>query len=343
MLAAELVMIGKRSSAKKRASRDELEGSCETATHFVRAATVGAFAVASGSKADIGGSAKIMGKGAGASSSSATKIEAQDGDIGACEKSTPDSTTPPAQCGAVLRVELEPIGANASARGDTAPELAVAACPKGFAMSDGACRRLDVPHQCTPGDAGDCDKQCSAGDAASCATLAVMYRDGLAVSKDWAKAATLAEQACNKDVLAGCRVLAAARLAGQGVKKDKPGGVALLDKACRGGDGLGCVDLGVAKLADKKLANDAQYAFRRACYGGGEFEGSAWLGPLYAEGLGGQKASPKIAMKFFEKGCKEGSARACAGQAALTQNKAEAKQLYERACNMGDAKACKKK
>src|SRR5690606_26072452 len=61
-LAAQLVMVGKRSSAKKRAERGELDGSCEQATHFVRAATVGAFSVVSGSKAAIAASAKIVGK-----------------------------------------------------------------------------------------------------------------------------------------------------------------------------------------------------------------------------------------------------------------------------------------
>ncbi len=341
-IAAELVMIGKRSSAKKRVARDELDGSCETATHFVRAATVGAFAVASGSKAEIAGSAKIMGKGASAGSTSATKIEAQDGDIEACGKATPESTAAPAQCGAVLRIELEPF-AGGAAPAETAPELAVATCPEGFALADGACRRPDAPHQCKPGDPSECEAQCKAGHAGSCATLAVLYRDAIGVTKDWAKAAGLAQQACDKDVLVGCRVLAAAKLGGQGVKKDKSAGLALLDKACLGGDGMGCVELGIAKLADKQLAGDAQYAFRRACYGGGEHEGCAWLGTLYAEGKGGQKANPKIAVKFFEKGCKEGSARACTGLAQLTTDKAKAKELYAKACNAGDAKACNKK
>lgn len=342
VLAAEFAMIGKRSSAKKRATRDELEGTCDEATHFVRAATVGAFAVASGTKAEVGGSAKILGKGASAGSQSATAIKAQDGDLAACEKATPDSTSAPAQCGAVLRVELEPI-ASGTAAPEAAPELAVPSCPKGFEMADGACRAPDAPHQCKPGDGDACEKQCKAGHAGSCATLAVMFRDGIGVAKDWAKAATFAEQACTNEDLTGCRVLAAAKLDGQGTKKDKAAALALLDQACQGGNGMGCVDLGVAKLGDKKLANDAQYAFRRACYGGGEHEGCAWLGTLYAEGKGGQKVNAKIATKFFEKGCKEGSARACAGLAALTDDKAKAKELYEKACNLGDAKACKKK
>jgi uncharacterized protein len=345
VLAAQLIMVGKRSSAKKRADKSELAGSCDAATHFVRAATVGAFVVATGTRAEIGGSAKIMGKGASASSESSTKVAAQDGELDACAKSTTDGKVPPDQCGAVLRIELEPIG------GDAKPaEVAVPTCAPGFFMADGACRRPDAPHQCNAGDSAECEKQCGAGHGGSCAMLAVMYRDGSGVKKDWAKAAKLAQQACDKDVTAGCRIVATAKLGGQGVDKDKSGAIALLDKTCQAGDGMGCVELGVAKLADKKLAGDAQYAFRRACYGGGEFEGCAWLGTLYVEGKGGMSVSPKIGAKFFEKGCKEGSARACAGLAELykggkgvDKDAAKAKELFAKACNAGDDKACKQK
>ena len=177
-----------------------------------------------------------------------------------------------------------------------------------------------------------------------------MFRDGIGVKKDWAKAAKHGQKACEQDTVVGCRVVAAAKLDGKGVDKDAKGALALLDKACLAGDGMGCVELGVAKLADKKLAGDAQYAFRRACYGGGEFEGCAWLGTLYIEGKGGMSTSPKIGAKFLEKGCKEGSARACVGLADLhkagkgvDKDPAKAKELYAKACVAGDEKACKQK
>ncbi|HEY4180822.1 MAG TPA: tetratricopeptide repeat protein [Kofleriaceae bacterium] len=349
VLAAQLVTIGKRSSAKKVATRNELTGSCETATHFVRAATLGAFAVATGSKAELGASAKILGKGASAGSTNETAVKAQDGDIDACAKSTPDDKTPPAQCGAIVRIELEPIGAaptDAKPAAQKPTEILAVSCPPGMFASDGACRRPDAPHECKLGDGADCEKQCTAGDAKSCATLAVMYRDGTGVTTDRAKATSLAQQACDKDVTAGCRLVGAAKLDA----KDVSGAIAILTKACEAGDGRGCVDLGVAKLGDKKAAGDAQYAFRRACYGGGEYEGCAWLGTLYAEGKGGMSVSPKIAAKFFEKGCKEGSARACTGLGELyksgkgvTKDDAKAKQLFEQACNAGDDAACKSK
>jgi uncharacterized protein len=346
-LLAQFISVGKRSAGKKRAERSELGAGCEAATHFVRAATIGAFVVATGSKAELAASAKILGKGAAAGTQTATKIEARDGDLEACAKSTPDDKSPPAECGAVLRVELEPIGAMPPA----APELAVTSCPPGFVQADGACRKPDeAPHQCKPGDADACEKQCNGGHAGSCATLAVMYRDGMSVKTDWALAAKHAQTACDNDNAIGCRIVASAKLGGKGVAKDKPGALALLEKSCQAGDGMGCVELGIAKLDDKKLAADAQYAFRRACYGGGEIEGCAWLGSLYTEGKGGMTVNPKLAAKFFEKGCKEGSTRACVGLAdqyasgkGVTKDAARANELYTKACNAGDEKACKKK
>lgn len=343
---AQLVMVGKRSSAKKQAQRAELAGGCEGATHFVRAATVGAFAVASGSKAELGASASIFGKGAKAGSTSATKLHSQDGELDACKASSPDGKAPPDQCGAIVRIELEPLDGSAAAT----PDLAIATCAPGFAMADGACVREAKPHQCAPADAAACAAQCEAGDAGSCATLAVIHREGQGGAKDWAKAAELGQRACDKDVILGCRVAAAAKLGGEGVKKDKAGGIALLERACQAGDGMGCVELGIARLADKQLAGDAQYAFRRACYGGGEHAGCAWLGTLYADGKGGMTRSPKLAASFFEKGCKEGSHLACTGLGVLlasgkgvAKDAARAKQLFEAACNAGHQPACKKK
>ena len=60
--------------------------------------------------------------------------------------------------------------------------------------------------------------------------------------------------------------------------------------------------------------------------------------------------SPKIGAKFLDKGCKVGSARACAGLAELykagkgvDKDAAKAKELFGKACNGGDDKACKQK
>jgi TPR repeat protein len=230
-----------------------------------------------------------MGKGGSAGSKSATKLESQDGDIAACDSSTPDSKQPPAQCGAIVRIELEPIGAAAPAK----PELAVVSCAPGFAVSDGACVRPDKPHQCSPEDAAACKTQCDAGNAGSCATAAALGKD-----------IELAKKACDANVMLGCRVQAELTK----TSKDK---IAILERVCAAGDGMGCVDLGNAKLEDRKLAGDAQYAYRRACYGGGEYEGCTALGMLYVDGKGGMTKNTKLATAFLNKACKEGSQKGC--------------------------------
>ncbi|MBA2540021.1 MAG: sel1 repeat family protein [Deltaproteobacteria bacterium] len=352
-LAARLVMVGKQSAGKKQATKGDLKGGCDGATHYVRAATIGAFVVASGSQAELAANVKIVGKGASAGSTSQTKIQSEDGDVEACQKSTSDDKRPPEQCGALVRIELEPIGAGGRGPDAAPPDVEIAMCPSGFARGDdGVCRKPDKPHQCKLGDGGDCAKQCEAGSANSCATLASMHKNGTGVAKDWAKAASFAQRACAKDVMAGCRIVATAKLGGEGTAKDVKGAIFLLDKACKAGEGAACVDLGVAELGlkDKKGAENAQYSFRRACYGGGQAEGCAWLGTLYAEGKGGLTASPKLAVSFFEKGCKDGSGRACEGLGELlkagkgvAKDAARAKELFTKACTAGHATACNKK
>lgn len=352
-LAARMVMVGKQSAGKKQATKADLKGGCDNATHYVRAATIGAFVVASGSQAELAANAKIVGKGASAGSTSQTKIQSEDGDVEACQKSTSDDKKPPEQCGALVRIELEPIGAGGQASEAAPVEVVVASCPRGFARGDdGVCRKPDKPHQCKLGDGADCTKQCDAGNAGSCAALAAMHKSGTGVAKDWAKAASFGQKACDKDVIAGCRIVAAAKLGGEGIDKDVKGALELLDKACKAGDGAGCVDLGVAQISakDKKAAEQAQYSFRRACYGGGEADGCAWLGSLYAEGKGGLNVNPKLAVGFLEKGCKDGSARACDSLGDLvktgkgtTKDAARAKELFAKACSGGHAPACKKK
>ncbi len=351
-LAARLVMVGKQSAGKKQASKGDLKGGCDGATHYVRAATIGAFVVASGSQAELAANLKLVGKGASAGSTSQTKIQSEDGDVDACQKSTSDDKKPPEQCGALVRIELEPIGAGGRVPEATTPDVVVASCPSGFAQGDdGVCRKPDSkPHQCKLGDGADCAKQCEAGNAGSCAALASMHKNGNGVAKDWGKAASYGQKACDKDVISGCRIVAAAKV-GEG--KDVKGALVLLDKACKAGDGAGCVDLGVAQLSSKEkgAAEQSQYSFRRACYGGGEADGCGWLGTLYAEGKGGLSASPKLAVSFFEKGCKDGSGRACeglgdllkAGGKGVAKDPARAKDLYAKACSAGAATACKKK
>jgi hypothetical protein len=93
---------------------DELQGSCDGATHVVSALTVGAFTFTAGADATVGASATVMGAGGGAQSTSTRETLNADGDEGACQKATLDDKGPPQECGALIRVEVVPLGAAGS-------------------------------------------------------------------------------------------------------------------------------------------------------------------------------------------------------------------------------------
>lgn len=347
-LDAAMVMIGKNNSGRKRADRSELDEDCEAATHFVRSATLGAFVLATSSSADAKVAANFFGdQGGGAGSASEKKVHNKDGDLDDCKAAKPDANKPPAQCGAVLRLSLKPIKSRGGVDKDVAVD--VPSCPGGTVMTDAGCEKPepDKPYQCELGDSDTCEQQCKKGHAGSCYVLGSMLYQGLGGRKDWERAASVLVKGCDGDSAEACRVAGAMYSTGQGVDKDAKRAESMLTKSCDGGDALGCVELGKHMLARKN--GDAQYVFRRACYGG-EYEGCTWLGTMRQDGLGGMRKNPKLANKFFEKGCKEGSALACYKLAANTRagkgtnkDKARAKQLFEKACAAGHEPACAEK
>src|SRR5262249_45972102 len=86
-----LILIGKKKTTWAKVAMDDLKGDCEGATHFVKGATVGAFVMETGSKAQARTAAQLFGAGVSGSSASAKNVRNQDGDPGDCNKSSPDS------------------------------------------------------------------------------------------------------------------------------------------------------------------------------------------------------------------------------------------------------------
>ncbi len=347
-LDAAMVMIGKKNSARKRASRGELDEDCEEATHFVRSATLGAFVLATSTAAEGKIAASFFGgQGAGAASSSAESVHNKDGDLDDCKKATPEAKSAPPQCGAPLRLRLKAIK-EVKSTSEKEP-VDVPSCPPSFVLTNDSCERpkSDTPYQCDLGDADTCETQCDAGHAGSCYVLGSMLRDGVDGKKDWKRAVSLLSDACKGDHAEACRAAGVMYAAGHGAKKDAKRAHQMLTSSCDGGDALGCVELGKLMLDDEKLSSsDAQYVFRRACYGG-EYEGCTWLGNMRQEGLGGMRSSPKMANKFYEKGCKEGSALACyklglntRSGAGTKKDKSKATELLDKACQAGHEPAC---
>jgi hypothetical protein len=62
-----IVMVGKRKTTWAHAARQDLKGDCSGATHFVRGANIGAFAMRSGAKGKARTVAEIFGAGVSAS------------------------------------------------------------------------------------------------------------------------------------------------------------------------------------------------------------------------------------------------------------------------------------
>ena len=130
MLTLDMNLVGRYESERSKLSADELVGECEGATHFVYGITVGAFDLHTGGSAHVGGSVGVDAVGVGANSSASRDSLSQTGDEVACSKATSEDTRPPEDCGALIRLEVVPLGA---------PQQAAPNCPNGTAWNGSAC------------------------------------------------------------------------------------------------------------------------------------------------------------------------------------------------------------
>lgn len=109
-LSVDMVIVGRYEAERPRLRMNELEGECGEATHVVTALTVGAFAFASGADAEVTANGSVLGAGGGGKSASKRDVLAEDGDPKGCDGATPSDKAPPVQCGALLRLEVTPLG-----------------------------------------------------------------------------------------------------------------------------------------------------------------------------------------------------------------------------------------
>jgi TPR repeat protein len=364
-----MIMVGKWQSTWSGPTNTDLKGECAGATHYVRAATVGAFTLARGRHRDA--------------RASAGKIENHDGDPAECAKSGSDADSPPAQCGAALRLALTPIlsktvdVAERDAPAPVAAEVRVG-CPLGFVESGGKCTKPEaaMAFRCLAGDAQGCEQQCAKGHAGSCRELAEL----LARSVVPASAMAPAHKACEAGEARACTVLGQLLHSGAGGSQDDVGARKMFEKACAEGDGVGCTALGKSVAAvdptralalfergcaggdvvgcaaagaqhlgsgapgAKRDALKARDALARACEGG-DGPSCATLGVLYDSGDPQLPRQPMLAETMLRRGCMRGSAEACGGLGMALASKqsddtGQAKRYLERACLGGDVLAC---
>jgi tetratricopeptide (TPR) repeat protein len=112
-LTVDMNLVGRYEAQRATVSADDLQGDCTGATHFIYALSVGAFDFYAGADADVGGGVSVGNVGGGASSTASRETLTKNGDPDACAKATPDDKAPPAQCGALIRIEVVPLGPSA--------------------------------------------------------------------------------------------------------------------------------------------------------------------------------------------------------------------------------------
>ena len=219
-----MAFVGKQTALVNSAHRNSLQGECDGATHVVRGATVGAFALRRGSGAKVAAAADIFVASASAQSESNKQTTIRDGVVDECRKADPDAEKPPAQCRSAIRVELLPIADELGVKDAKVFGLANP-CPKGHVLSGGKCAPADEAESylCPIGDATVCRAQCGKGNAGSCFNLGLVL--------------TRVADSCKGDD--NCRAVKA-------VPKESPDygryqeGADAFDKACDGGIGAAC-------------------------------------------------------------------------------------------------------
>jgi TPR repeat protein len=348
-----MVVVGKKKSTWSSPAATDLKGTCDGATHIVRGASVGAFALDTGTKGQARVAAQIFNAGTSASSGSTKSVHNRDGDLGDCSKAYPDADKPPPQCGAPVRLELLAIAPKTAApAADTKPAGAKGEpdfpepdepCPQGLVFADGKCSvAAQASFQCTAGRHEECTAQCSKGSAGSCATLGAMYAEGNGVPVDAGQAATYYKQGCDGASSEACTGLGMLMLSGHAVARDVAGAAKLFDKACSDSVAVACAQLGlIYATGSKEVPTDyakAASALRRGCEGGSD-AACGKFGWLYATGQGLPK-DPAKAIVAYRRGCQGKDGESCARLAdAMERGEGTGRDalgaqiFYERSCD----------
>lgn len=310
-------MVGKRRTSSATLAKTDLRGGsrCSEATHFVRGANVGAFAMKTGSKGSVATAAEILGQGASVASSSSQINESRAGQLADCKTADPDGASPPKQCGAPIRVLLLGLGATARVDG-----VVTSTCPRGSVRAGGKCvpEGRDVVHLCRENDVADCQRQCDRGDLASCVNVGFSFERAAGAQRDDKRALMAYKKACDGRFMRGCAGLGSMLFYGQGVDVDYATAKTAFENACNAGDARGCNGLGnvyrKGKGAPKSMAT-AVRNYDRACKLG-YVGGCKHVGDIYANGKDVAKDDNR-AMEAFQAGCRGGDESACLWQSMM--------------------------
>ncbi len=361
-----MAFVGKQTALVNSAHRKSLQGACDGATHVVRSATVGAFALQRGSGAKVAAAADIFIASASAKSASSKQTTIRDGVVDECRKADPDAESPPAQCRSAIRVELLPV---VDGLGEKEVEVFGLSnpCPKGHVLSGGKCAPQDQAESylCPIGDATVCREQCGRGSAESCFNLGMVLtrvadsckgkqncRAVKAVPKgapeygSYQEGADAFEKACDGGIGPACFYLASYFEGGlYGKDKDAAKARSYMERGCTQGDGFTCSQLGRSlRDANEKDPDSFKFA-NRACDLGdkpGCFQAISQL--MKGEGVA---KDPAKAAAILKRTCDAGEGKRCAelgllmlGDKLVDNNKEAALEYIARGCELGRKDAC---
>ncbi|MFO0566271.1 MAG: tetratricopeptide repeat protein [Polyangiaceae bacterium] len=350
-----VVLVGKRATLRGEGARAELSGKCEGATHYVKAAHVGAFAMARGEKGKVRAAAELFTVGGGGASESAKRVENRDGNVQSCKGAKPSADAPPDQCGATVRLLLEPLVEKRNTQAAAAPPPPPAPvenpCPAGYALVAGKCAPetgTSGAHLCKSGDAKDCKTQCDAGSIESCVRLA-------AVTPSATDANALLTRGCDAGLAGAC-----ADLGDRKLRTDQAAGLALLEKSCALGEAWVCWNTGLWFLEGRAVPQDenkAAYLVQRGC-ALGYAPACASHGDLLIAGRG-VKQDVARGLSTYQKLCDNGQAYYChqlgsiyatdrkaladmrlPAPASVTRDVARGVTVWEQGCALGSLWSC---
>ncbi len=348
-----MMLVGQLTTPLASVSEGRLVGDCDGATHFVRGATVGAFAMTQGTSAEHQAAVKLLLE-VGDARLSRKETTRRDGRVDACRRASTNDMAPRDGCGALLRVELTALGVEPNADRAIPAELG-RVCPKSFVLARDKCTRPkpNATYRCEYGDTRTCVKQCREGNVDSCVVLGVMHAHGFGAPKDAARAEELLGGACRPDAARGGHVVACGELGvleqgGHVGPPDVQRAEVLFDKACTAGRSQSCLDLAVLRWYGPPEVRDQKRAaasFERGCRAG-SLRSCTRLGMVLFLGGGVVRDQPR-SRKLLQRACALGDDLACAHVAMLLfyglggpADVSEAALMAQTACDAGEAAGC---
>ena len=349
-----VMFAGKQRTTVATATKAQIVGDCAGATHFVRGAFVGAFAMSSGTKGRVRVAAEIFSSGVTSNSEAQRSAERRDGDPNACSGVKSGDDKLPQGCSAAIRLELVGLGTGDAASQPATPAVpaeleAQMACPDGMVASGGKCTSdRAAPYRCSGASTDECKTQCEAGDVESCAILASMHE----AARNYDSAVGLHERACSAGLAFSCSRLGVMFFYGSSVKKDTDKAAKLFTLACEAGDADGCNNLGAVLDMGTGIQRDRTRGaalFVAAC-NAGDAQACFNAAVSYRDGRGVtpdparaatylERAKAGGIVALFERGCSGGQAYTCWGLGYMMQHGLfvardvpKARQLFERSC-----------